>query len=165
MKLSVGNPGHAGIAIGNNFYDFGPIPLDAGAPTGTGGDHWAKDFKKLHKLIDAMKSHEHEPNRDVVAVQYCNCTSEQIERRMLDLRNNPREYSEFNLHCTSAVLRAMGGVSFDLPLVSSGVTPDMLFFWSGFYKNCCGADKGKNQNVQIVSKRDINKDIPKQLPE
>ena len=142
--------GHAGIAVGNNFYDFGPRE---------GGNHWALgENQKLDKLRDGIRRKDMLVGRDIVAIEFCACNASGIEKAMLDLRNNPRPYTPSNLHCTSAICRAVEGISMDVPFVGTAVTPNSLFWQSAYTSfNTCGADFLRSPNVKILSLADVNR--------
>jgi hypothetical protein len=143
--------GHAGVAVADNFYDFGPL-----------GDHWSKNEKTLVGLIDSRKAIPIDSKRDIMSISFCACNASSVEASMLELRSNFQDftYSLYNLHCTSAVQRALFGLSARVPAVGTGETPTRLFWNYASATNRCGGDKGERSHVEVVSLRNIEVGLP-----
>jgi RHS repeat-associated protein len=152
-KLTEFNSGHAGIGVGNNYYDFGP-----GNPTpGPGEAHWSGVYPTLDKLYPFLET----LNNATVVYEYCACEarSEIITNYFTNLIKLKAIYNTSDLnkpirHCTSAVCNAML-----LPVIDPGfVGPDeLLYRLTGVWDNQpfthkCGPDKGKPGNMKILNK-------------
>lgn len=154
--------GHTGIAIGNDYRDFGPRHGNNGDP----GHQWWDDPKNeywngkppgnrpedinLDDIIDNI--HRLSPQA-AVAVEFCACeeTTRQI-RRYWDwlykaiADGKPHKWTIGGAQCTSTVCSSIRGRG------TSGLTSPNSFLFNQLsrFKNGCGRDKGKKANIKIL---------------
>ena len=166
----INNIGHAGIGIGNDFYDYGPAEnfeepnlnhlLGLEKPTSVLGTRWW-DEANLN-MDKSLINHINEIQRDypdyafvVFKISICKEKADKIKEYWEKLYNaidtNEARYSIPGLHCTSAVLRPILGKS---PIIDR-TFPGMLFAMladsndSRFYHSC-GENKGKPVKMYVI---------------
>ena len=164
--------GHAGIGIGNEFYDFGP---EDGYPIGTlseiiqnaanpirvpGAPYW--DIKKLRMpdLPEFMRDiREEEKGYEIIFVVFrisvCKSHAQEIEKYWKTLyqniENGTAEYYIPGLHCTSAVMKSYKP---DLGIAADWTFPSGLLNLvadNPIFYHTCGENKGKPAKMHIYN--------------
>jgi hypothetical protein len=150
--LSVANCGHAGIGVGNNFYDFGPGDITPGP----GSQFWSDTYPTLESLYPFLATLQEAS----VVFEFCACKgrSEFITNYFDGLEKERPNYNAEDP--TKPIRQCCTAVTFSLfltPMFCGGNSNGLLSRLLGTlddqpYTHKCGPDKGKAGNFKILNK-------------
>ena len=164
--------GHAGVGIGEEFYDIGPdfgnnsptTPWwDDPSPEGALGSYWedqpdapsSSSDIDLDDIVDAIGDGNIADDKQVVKVEYCACKESTAKMqkywdelyKRLEKRETAPEYSVPGLQCASAVYQGLTGGE-----LSGWLSPtELLFGKLRHLKNECGPNKGEKAHFKGIS--------------
>lgn len=154
--------GHAGLGIGPEYYDFGPI---GDATLFDAGSQWwdRPDAKSWHdnlpgvppsqiNLSNITKNLGSLSSEPVVLLEYCACKAAADSARKYwsnlyaQISSGSVNWSPFNLSCSSAVCESLTG---ERPMIS----PDeLLESLASKLTNTCGSAKGGKASMRVMTR-------------
>lgn len=150
-------PGHSGIAIGNNYYDWGPGGDPMGSP---GGPLWDATLPgipdaTLADILKALPVKAH--GADVFKAEICVCAdgADAVEKYWKDKYSKGGSYSPAGDHCSSTVGQSLAGTSHcgvAQPGVSGASTLVLLYELKALM-HTCGENKGQKIKLEKIQSR------------
>ena len=179
-NLPLGRVGHAGIAVGDQYWDYGPDRVERfqrlqafGSPAGPWWDdpdqQWQAD-RTLDEVIDALPEHVH-PEGSLVAILRVQVTPEEARAVRIhwnniyeQMSNTEPTYRFGGRQCSNVVLQSLSGVGgvgtfkhpvSKLPLRLRIMTPTLTYrYLKGHLRNTAGPNLGEPAEVKLFRLKD-----------
>jgi RHS repeat-associated protein len=160
--------GHAGIGIGDDYYDYGPDPAVGLDVTTTetalkpvpGAAWWdekhggADDDASLSEIMQAINDGKIAKEQAVLKVEICACEEDAggVREWWDDRYANMGDYSLAGNHCSSSVAKSINGGMNNCGRQQfiAGASPITLVGEMKKLKHTCGANKGSTAKVTVV---------------
>jgi len=166
-RARMGLAGHTGIALGNEFYDFGPQSGQGANLWGAQGNQWwdqqfggADGDATLEEVIQGItehRNHQRENHRIVkdlyrIEVEVSDHQFQQVKNYWEDLYENLGKYTFYHKQCTTTVAESLkrAGVIEDMMPMQQLLPQKFLEFLQEKLKNTAGQNAGESAMIEQI---------------
>ncbi len=147
--------GHAGVGVGDEYFDVGPGPLNLTTGNPVTKPWWDGNVRGGDANLDQIIRGAAGPVggiNDVFKIEWCvkKDKAAKIEKWWEDIYKNPREFGVPGTHCTSCAMESISG---DAASEWSTLAPVAFLIWiSENLKHQCGGPSGKPVRITHINK-------------